>query len=127
MRHIGLAAAAGAAVLVTFTLSQPAVAQTRSAGAMAWAQCSACHSLDKGAPNKVGPNLHGIVGKKAGQVAGFNYSPALKKSTIIWTEKELDRWIMRPSLVVKGHKMAFAGIANAERRKLIIDYMKTGK
>lgn len=99
-------------------------AQTPPSGAAAWAQCSSCHALKAGAPNTIGPNLYGVAGKKAGGVAGYTYSPALKVANIVWTDKALDQFLAKPSIFVKGNKMAFPGIADAARRKAIIDYMK---
>lgn len=96
----------------------------RSAGTIAWAQCSACHALKAGAPNKVGPNLFGIFGKPAGKVINYNYSPAMKAANIVWNDKMLDLWLTRPSAVIKGNKMAFSGISDAKRRKVLIEYIK---
>ena len=84
-------------------------------------RCSGCHSPDI---NKGGPRLRGILKRKAASVDGFPYSEALKKSGIVWDEKQLDRWIEKPEAVVKDNDMEF-GLANAEERAAIIAYLKT--
>jgi cytochrome c len=93
-------------------------------GRLLYIQCRACHELKAGAPNKVGPNLHGIMGQKAAQVAGFAYSPALRAANLTWDRAMLDRWLERPSAVVPGNAMAFAGVANANDRAALITYIE---
>lgn len=87
-------------------------------------RCTACHTVSSKAPGKVGPHLQGIVGRKAGSVAGFGYSPAMKGSAIVWNEATLDKWLQRPQAVVPGTTMAFAGLAKPEDRKALIAYLK---
>ncbi|MBB5684927.1 c-type cytochrome [Sphingobium boeckii] len=102
-------------------------AQAQPNGALVWAQCSACHSLAAGAPQKLGPNLNGIIGKRAGAVPKYNYSPALKASNIVWTEAAMDQWLTRPAAMVRGSKMAFIGISDPAKRKALIQYLKRGQ
>lgn len=90
-------------------------------------KCTACHKVEKGAPNGVGPNLHGIVGKAVASVEGFNYSAALKAKGGVWDDAALDAYLENPRKAVTGTKMAFAGISNAEERKALIDYLKAQK
>jgi len=106
-------------------LAMPAFAQMRtmSPGEKAWVQCRACHTLEKAAGHKIGPNLYGIVGQAAGTRAGFTYSPALKSSGLTWDRATLDRWIEKPSAVLKGHRMVFIGIADKDRRTALIDFL----
>jgi cytochrome c len=89
-----------------------------------FAQCSVCHKVEKDSPNGLGPSLHGVLGKKAAQVAGFNYSPAMKESGLNWDEANLDRFIESPRGVVAGTKMSFAGQSDAAKRKEIIAWLK---
>ncbi len=119
----GDAEAADAAPVDITTLLAKADA---AAGQALSKKCAACHSFDKGGANKVGPNLHGIVGKKAGVAAGFAYSDAMKAQGP-WTEQALSDFLTKPSKAVKGTKMAFAGLSKPEDRANMIAYLKTLK
>ena len=94
-----------------------------AAGKAAFASCAACHSVDPAGASGVGPNLHGVVGRKAGAVADANYTQALKASGLVWTEAELDAYLANPSAKVPGTGMASMGVADAERRKAIVAYL----
>ncbi len=87
-------------------------------------QCQACHSITAGAPHKVGPNLHGTINARAASRPGYAYSPALAKSGLVWDDKTLDRWLLKPSAVVPGNKMVFTGMPNVKDRQEIIAFMK---
>ncbi|MBT8422189.1 MAG: cytochrome c family protein [Gammaproteobacteria bacterium] len=86
--------------------------------------CQACHTLNEGGMNKVGPNLHGIVGADAAQVEGFVYSEALTDAGIKWDVATLDAWIKRPAGLVPGTTMVFAGINDPEQRAALIAYLQ---
>ncbi len=96
----------------------------RSIGAKLFIQCAACHNLKKGEPNKVGPNLHGVFGRKAGTYKGFIYSNALKTSNIVWDENHIRNWLEKPSEYVPGTTMAFIGITKKEQQDALIKYLK---
>ncbi|MEO6947490.1 MAG: cytochrome c family protein [Nitrobacter sp.] len=85
-------------------------AQDAAAGKASFNKCMACHAIGEGATNKVGPELNGLEGRKAGAVAGYSYSDAMKNSGITWTEAEFKEYIKNPKAKVPGVKMAFAGI-----------------
>lgn len=104
----------------------PAQAQDAAAGKRAFLKCAACHAIAKGAPNKIGPNLFGVVGRKAGTAPGFRYSAAMKAkgASITWDAATLDKWLARPSAVIPGTSMAFGGVPNAAERASIIAYLK---
>ena len=85
--------------------------------------CQACHSLAEGQPHQVGPNLHGLIGRRAGQVPGFNYSPALEGSSIVWSEAALDRWLADPIGYLPGTTMVFTGYQQAEDRAALIAFL----
>jgi cytochrome c len=82
--------------------------------------CAACHSIDD---NDLGPRHRGVVGRKAGIVPDYNYSPALKASGLTWTEDNLNRWLTNPSSLVPGTKMFFK-IDDPQARADIIAYLK---
>lgn len=92
-------------------------------GKAAFLQCGACHALTPESGAKVGPSLAGVVGRKAGSAADYQYSEAMAASGITWTPEELDAFLTAPSSKVPGTKMVFAGIADAEKRKALIAYL----
>jgi cytochrome c len=81
--------------------------------------CMGCHSLDE---DDVGPRHRGVVGRVAGTVPGYAYSPALKNSHIVWDRDSLDRWLTNPQALVPGAKMFFA-MPNAQDRADVIAYL----
>ena len=96
-------------------------------GKAAFAACSSCHVAQPGAASGVGPNLHGVVGRKAGSLAGFAYSEAMAKSGITWTEAELDAFLANPSGKVPGTAMAAGQVADTDRRAAVLAYLASLK
>jgi cytochrome c len=87
--------------------------------------CRTCHSIREG-DNRLGPSLHGIVGKKAGTVSGYDSSPAMRQSGVVWTEENLDSFIADPESVVHGNAMKpYGGLASEDERQKIIGYLKS--
>ena len=86
--------------------------------------CQSCHSLNEGGPNKVGPNLWGVMDRAAAQAPGFNYSEALKNADIVWTNEALDQFLKRPSEYVPGNSMVFVGVARPTDRAALIAYVR---
>lgn len=117
-------AVAGAMAVTASPVAAAPAGGDAAAGKRVFMRCMACHNAKAGAPNKVGPNLSGVVGGKAAKVAGFRYSAALAKSNITWNEATLDKWLTRPASVVPGTSMVFAGLPNASDRKAVIAYLK---
>ena len=105
-------------------LAPPAAAQTAPAGQRHFIQCRSCHTLAAETSTKAGPHLESIVGRRAGTVRGYAYSPAMRQSSITWTRATLDAFLKRPGAVVPGTKMAFAGMPDAVRRTELIDYLQ---
>ncbi len=99
-------------------------AQDAAAGEKDFLVCRACHQIGPGAKIAVGPVLNGVVGRKAGTFADFNYSPANKDSGIVWTPEELDRYLESPQTVVPHTKMIFPGLKDAQKRKDVIAYLE---
>ena len=93
-----------------------------AAGEKIFTQCKTCHVIDAGV-NRIGPSLHGIIGRKAGEVAGYSYSAANKGSGITWTAEKLYQYLEKPARVVPGTKMAFAGLAKGQDRADVIAYL----
>ena len=85
------------------------------------AQCGACHSLDQ---NRVGPRHRGIVGRKAGSVPDFRYSPALQKLDLVWNADTLDTWLQNPSAVAPGTSMGFR-VRKPEDRAAIVSFLES--
>ena len=92
-------------------------------GKVVFLQCKTCHVLEPG-QNRIGPSLAGIVGRAAGTVEGFSYTPANANSGITWTEEKLFQYLENPQRVVPGTKMAFAGLSKAQDRADVIAYLK---
>lgn len=94
-------------------------------GQAAAKQCGACHTFEKGGPNRVGPNLYGIVDRAKGSVAGFNYSAALKAKGGAWTYDDLDHFIAAPKGYLPGTSMGYAGLTRGGQRADLINYLHT--
>lgn len=93
-------------------------------GEKVFGQCRTCHVAEKGV-NRVGPSLWGVVGRKAGSIEGFKYSPANRNSGFVWTEDQLFTYLEAPQKVLKGTYMAFAGLKKPQDRADVIAYLKT--
>ncbi len=93
-------------------------------GERVFAQCRACHVADPGV-NRVGPSLHGVVGRTAGSVEGFRYSAANRNSGLVWSEEQLFTYLEAPQRTIPGTTMAFAGLRNPQDRADVIAYLKT--
>jgi cytochrome c2 len=112
-----------AVLALASVIRSPAHAQDAAAGkSMFRSQCSICHSVEPGR-NMTGPSLFAIVGRPAGQVSGFHYSPAMQTSHFTWDKATLDRYLAAPRQVVPGTFMAYAGVKDATQRANLIAYL----
>jgi cytochrome c2 len=108
-----------------FALVAPAHAQQGDAarGEQKFVECAACHSIEKGV-NNVGPTLAGIFSRKAGALADFRYSAAMRKSGITWTPQTLDEYIADPQKRIPANRMPYAGLPDAAARADLIAYLE---
>ncbi|MDF2638739.1 MAG: cytochrome c [Novosphingobium lindaniclasticum] len=111
------------AAAAAMVFAAPALAQTAPP---AFNSCRACHSVDKGGKNGIGPNLNGIVGRNAASMPGFNYSSALKNARLSWDDRSLDTFLAAPAKKVPGTRMPI-GTPDPAKRAAIIAYLKTLK
>jgi cytochrome c len=95
-------------------------------GKTLFARCVACHSVEPG-KNGIGPSLHAIVGKPSASQAGFAYSSAMQGAKLTWDEQTLSAYLENPQALVKGNKMAFAGLKKPEDRTAVISYLNSLK
>lgn len=113
----------GMLLVSLLAIGAPVAAQSDT-GHRLYVQCQACHSIRKGEPHKIGPNLSGVAGSPAASRPDYAYSKALKEAKLTWDDATLDRWLARPSALVPGNKMVFAGIADPAKRKALIAFMR---
>lgn len=128
MRHSICAIALGLAGFTMSGLWAPMSSFADDAGDAAkgkkiFARCGPCHSLEANV-NKVGPSLHGIIGRASASIADFKYSDAMKASNLTWDAATLDKYLANPKTLIPGNKMAFPGIPKPEDRANIIAYLK---
>jgi len=105
-------------------LAAPAQAQV-DAGRRLFARCTNCHEVGAGARNGFGPQLNGIVGRKAGSAPAYAYSPALKKAGFVWNEQNLVAFIGDSEKVVPGNKMRFLSFMSEKQAAEIVAYLRT--
>ena len=117
--------AAGAIAFLALAAAAPP-AGDRQAGARAFAQCVACHATEPGRNTPAGPTLHRVVGRPVAALAGFNYSPALRRfaaSNPRWTPELLDRFLADPDRVVPGTEMGLIGLRDPAQRRALIAWL----
>ena len=108
------------AVVVGLALSGPAHAQDAARGAQLYeARCGGCHSADA---NRIGPRHAGILGRRAGSLPDFNYSPALARATLVWSADTLERWLADPKRLIPGQRMNVR-VADAQDRRDLVAYL----
>jgi cytochrome c len=98
---------------------------TAEKGEAASKKCAACHTFGKGEPNRVGPNLYGVIGRERGSHAGFNYSAGMKAKPGKWTVEDLNAFLQNPKAYIPGTTMSFAGVPRGSERADLITYLNT--
>lgn len=93
-------------------------------GRRVFARCRSCHTITEDGPNMTGPNLYGVFGRQIGSHPKYNYSTAVKQADFVWDGERLDHWLENPRTFLKGTKMSFAGISDAEDRRDVIAFLK---
>lgn len=116
-----------ASLAAVFLCTGAFAAGNASAGEKAFHVCTMCHSVAKGMRSTMGPNLFGVAGRKAGSLATFSYSPALKNSGIVWSDDKLKAWLTNPQKLVPGTRMIFTGVTKSGDIDDIIAYLHTQK
>src|SRR5438067_11761421 len=130
MQRSGMRGATVSAWLVALVelAAAPAQAADPARGKSVFAaQCAMCHTANKGGPPILGPNLYGVVGRKAGAVGGYNYSPAMKASGLVWSEGELETYLPAPRATVPGTKMTYGGLKDSTKLADLIAYLDSLK
>lgn len=105
----------GAVLLAALAAGDP------EAGETVYSRCLACHSLEV---NRTGPKHCGLFGRRAGSVPGYDYSPAMSRSQLVWNERTLDRFLAAPLETVPGTTMTYAGVPDVKERSDLIAYLK---
>jgi cytochrome c len=117
----GMALALASTLAIAAAPAQTAKAADAARGEELYARCAACHAL---ASDRVGPRHCGLIGRRAGSVAGFFYTDAMKSSKLVWDEQTLDRFLTRPMAVVPGTSMTYDGVPDAQDRADLIAYLR---
>ena len=109
--------------ILLFQMSSPGEAADAAAGQAQFNKCKICHTVEAGGHSTVGPNLHGIFGRKAGASDNFAYSEAMKNSGVVWDDATLTKYLRDPKELVPGGKMAFPGIKDDKQIADLLAYL----
>ena len=107
--------------------ADPLAAGKLAAGKLAFKRCANCHQVGPAARSNFGPQLNGIVGRRAGALPDYAYSPAMKRAGFVWTEQKLAAFLRDPDAVVPGNKMRFWGMGNERQVADLLAYLRSAK
>lgn len=124
--HPAVSRIAAAALMTALAGTAVRAAGDPALGKTQFNKCAACHSIKAG-ENKIGPSLHGVVGRPSHSIESFNYSEAMKGYNVTWTDEELNKYLENPRGVVTGTKMIFVGLKKEDERANLIAYLDTLK
>ncbi len=127
MKCLSLAVSLSVSCILLFAARPPAAAAEGNSmrGKILFLRCASCHDVTTAPSAKIGPNLHGVVGRRVASLEGYKYSPVLLAADFVWDAAHLDAWLTNPNAVAPGTAMAFAGIPEAADRQAIIRYLET--
>ena len=124
MRRAGLVIAATLIALAPpAARAQELLPPSAERGAELWAKCKSCHTVEKDGRHVVGPNLHGVFGRRAGALANYSYSAAMKSATLVWTDETMDLYLAATVDFLPGTKM-YGGLAIRQDRLDLIAWLK---
>lgn len=103
--------------------TEPFASANRKRGELQAQICKACHSLDRGGSNMIGPALYGFFGREVGSRSGFEYSAVMRNADFVWTPEALNAWLARPGRFLPGNRMTFAGVPVQDDRNALIAYL----
>jgi cytochrome c len=109
--------------LVLLCSANTAAAASSAAGQAVFSRCKICHTITPGGRHVVGPNLHGVFGRKAGSLPNFSYSPAMKQSGVVWDDDTLTKYLRDPKQFIPGDRMAFPGIKDEDQLADLLAYL----
>jgi cytochrome c len=121
-------------LLVSLIIFTPIVMQSKAVwaadpllerGQKLFKKCVHCHTYQKGQNHRIGPNLHGMFGRKAGAIADYEYSDAWKNANFVWSGATLDTYLKSPRNMIPGNRMPFDGLSRPADRRALIAYMRT--
>jgi cytochrome c2 len=125
MSRLVFAGLAGALPLLTAVAALAAAKGDPVAGRQVFVQCTACHKIDASGVSGVGPNLNRVVGRRAGTLPGYRYSPAMTGANRVWDDRTLDAYLTAPAQAIPGNRMPFAGLRDPAARRNVIAYIRS--